>query len=73
MGHGPTRQGEAGSSSVTPNHNIAIAENRVRAKQLFERAPGVLVELGPCLGWPVPEFVRQPSAKLYGRQRDGGR
>jgi hypothetical protein len=45
----------------------------MNTERLLERAPDMLVEQGPCLSWPVPEFVRQPSAKLYDRQSDGGR
>jgi hypothetical protein len=49
-----------------PGRNIAMVENRMKAERLPERAPAIL-------GRPEPEIVQQPSARLYGRQQDGGR
>ena len=45
----------------------------MKAEQFTERAPGVLVWQDPRLIWAEPEVVRQPRAKLSGRQQDDGR
>jgi hypothetical protein len=45
----------------------------MKAEQLSEHAPAGLAGQESCLSWTEPELVRQPSAKLFGRQQDRGR